>query len=40
MRSGIEGRRKRVLRWYRALQAGSNPAFLPLFFDEHRYLVL
>ncbi len=40
MRTGIEGRKKGVLRWYRALRAGSNPAFLPLFFDEHRYLVL
>ncbi len=29
-----------VRRWYHALQASSNPAFLPLFFDEHRYLVL
>ena len=36
----LEGRRKRVVRWYRDLRAGSNPAFLPLFFDEHRYLVL
>ena len=39
MPSGIESRR-RAQRWYRALRAGSNPAFLPLFFDEHRYLVL
>ena len=39
MTSGIESRR-RAQRWYRALRAGSNPAFLPLFFDEHRYLVL
>jgi phage terminase large subunit len=29
-----------VRRWYQALRASSNPAFLPLFFDEHRYLVL
>ena len=36
----LEGRRKRVVRWYRDLRAGSNQAFLPLFFDEHRYLVL
>ncbi len=40
MKKGTEGRRSDVLRWYRALRAGSNPAFLPLFFDEHRYLVL
>jgi len=26
--------------WYRALWDRSNPAFFPLFFDEHRYLVL
>ena len=26
----LEGRRKRVVRWYRDLRAGSNPAFLPL----------
>ncbi len=35
-----EERRAAVRRWYRALAADSNPAFLPLFFDEHRYLVL
>lgn len=26
--------------WYRHLAESSNAAFLPLFFDEHRYLVL
>jgi len=26
--------------WYKALKDSSNEAFLPLFFDEHRYLVL
>ena len=26
--------------WYRALWDRSNPAFFPLYFDEHRYLVL
>ncbi len=35
-----ETRQPGVLRWYDALRASSNPAFLPLFFDEHRYLVL
>ncbi len=35
-----EALRGQVDRWYRTLQAASNPAFLPLFFDEHRYLVL
>jgi len=29
-----------TLRWYKALKESSNEAFLPLFFDEHRYLVL
>ncbi len=40
MERRTEERRASVRRWYRALAAGSNPAFLPLFFDEHRYLVL
>ena len=35
-----EALRAGVRRWYRALERSSNPAFLPLFFDEHRYLVL
>ena len=35
-----EALRAGVRRWYRALAQSSNPAFLPLFFDEHRYLVL
>ena len=35
-----EGLRDDVQRWYRALAADSNPAFLPLYFDRHRYLVL
>lgn len=26
--------------WYKRLQATNNKAFLPLFFDQHRYLVL
>jgi len=26
--------------WYRALWDESNPAFFPLFFDEHRYMIL
>ncbi len=30
----------RLALWYRALWDRSNPAFFPLFFDEHRYLVL
>lgn len=29
-----------ALRWWRALKATSNEAFLPLFFDQHRFLVL
>ena len=40
MRKRTETRQPGVLRWYDALRASSNPAFLPLFFDEHRYLVL
>ena len=40
MERRTEERRAAVRRWYRALAADSNPAFLPLFFDEHRYLVL
>ena len=35
-----EALRGDVQRWYRALAAESNPAFLPLYFDRHRYLVL
>ncbi len=35
-----EAMRDDVHRWYQALSAENNPAFLPLFFDEHRYLVL
>lgn len=30
----------RVALWYRQLLATNNEAFMPLFFDEHRYLVL
>ena len=26
--------------WYKALRETNNESFLPLFFDEHRYLVL
>ena len=40
MEKGTKGRKSTVLRWYRALGRETNPAFLPLFFDEHRYLVL
>lgn len=29
-----------VLQWYRELCATNNDAFVPLFFDRHRYLVL
>lgn len=29
-----------LARWFNELAARSNAAFLPLFFDEHRYLVL
>ena len=29
-----------VLRWFDELLSQSNPAFMPLFFDKHRYLVL
>ena len=29
-----------VLRWYKQLKETNNEIFLPLFFDEHRYLVL
>ena len=29
-----------ALRWWRGLKATSNEAFLPLFFDQHRFLVL
>jgi len=29
-----------TLRWWKGLKATSNESFLPLFFDEHRYLVL
>ena len=35
-----EARKRRADAWYRALKRSSNRAFLPLFFDEHRYLVL
>ena len=35
-----EALRDDVHRWYQTLSAESNPSFLPLFFDEHRYLVL
>lgn len=35
-----EAQRAEVLGWYRALRETSNEAFLPLFFDESRYLVL
>ncbi len=30
----------RLARWYQNLRESSNPAFLPLFRDTHRYLVL
>ena len=40
MEKGTEAVLAGVRRWYRALAEDSNPAFLPLFFDEHRYLVL
>lgn len=29
-----------TIMWYKALKETTNAAFLPLFFDEHRYLVL
>lgn len=29
-----------TLRWWKNLKATNNESFLPLFFDEHRYLVL
>lgn len=35
-----EERLRRTRRWYARLRQGSNEAFLPLFFDESRYLVL
>ena len=35
-----EERLRRTKRWYARLRERSNKAFLPLFFDEHRYLVL
>jgi len=37
------GRKSKLMdtgQWYEALRESSNDAFLPLFFDEHRYLVL
>ncbi len=41
MKSGERSeKRRRALSWYEALKRTSNAAFLPLFFDEHRYLVL
>ena len=40
MRKGTEETLRRVRRWYAALRRSSNEAFLPLYFDEHRYLVL
>ena len=40
MRKGTEEVLRQTRQWYAALRAGSNEAFLPLFFDEHRYLVL
>ena len=40
MEKKTEALRSDVRRWYRALEADSNPTFLPLFFDRHRYLVL
>ena len=40
MERRTKGRKDTVLRWYRILGRETNPAFLPLFFDEHRYLVL
>lgn len=33
-------KRRRAKAWYESLKRSSNDAFLPLFFDEHRYLVL
>lgn len=33
-------RRPEAQAWYAALRATSNERFLPLYFDEHRYLVL
>ena len=35
-----EAERAAALGWYRALRATNNEAFLPLFFNESRYLVL
>ena len=40
MRKRTEEALRRVRRWYVSLRATANAAFLPLFFDEHRYLVL
>ena len=40
MRTETEVRLRRVRRWYAALRRTSNEAFLPLYFDERRYLVL
>lgn len=35
-----EARRLETALWYRNLRASNNETFLPLFWDEHRYLVL
>ena len=41
MKSELRSEKRRRARvWYEALKKSSNAAFLPLFFDEHRYLVL
>ena len=40
MRKRSEEALRQARRWWAALRAGSNEAFLPLFFDEHRYMVL
>ena len=40
MRKGTEEALRQARRWWASLRAGSNEAFLPLFFDRHRYLVL
>ena len=40
MRTETEVRLRQARRWYAALRRTSNEAFLPLYFDESRYLVL
>jgi phage terminase large subunit len=36
----IDRRKLAAALWYRELKATNNETFMPLFFDEHRFLVL